>query len=118
MSKQIFEPPIAAWVVVSSLFSFCRSQNRHLFVLTGRRTPTKPIAQLNVHIIIHYAGGPVAGQAQEVIMPKVSDSECAQFWGIPASLRMCAGYTSAASRGICSVSVVIIWSYNITQCIV
>jgi len=46
----------------------------------------------------------VTGTAQEIMLPKVSDDECAQFWGIPASLRLCAGHSSSASLGICSVS--------------
>ena len=42
--------------------------------------------------------------AHEIMLPAVSDADCAQFWGIAATLRMCAGHSSSASLGICSVS--------------
>ena len=49
-------------------------------------------------------GGPVTGTAHEIMLPKVSDDECAQFWGIATTTRLCAGHSSSASLGICSVS--------------
>jgi len=49
-------------------------------------------------------GGPVTRTAHEIMLPKVSDEECSEFWGIPATLRLCAGHSSSASLGICSVS--------------
>jgi len=51
-----------------------------------------------------HVGGPVTRTAHEIMLPAVSDADCAQFWGIAATLRMCAGHSSSASLGICSVS--------------
>jgi len=51
-----------------------------------------------------HVGGPVTGTAREIMLPKVNDSECAQFWGIEATMRLCAGRSSSAGLGICSVS--------------
>jgi len=48
-------------------------------------------------------GGPLTRTAHEIMLPKVSDEECAQFWGIAATMRLCAGHSSSASLGICSV---------------
>jgi len=49
-------------------------------------------------------GGPVTRTAREIMLPKVSDRECAHFWGIPTTRRLCAGRSSSTSLGICSVS--------------
>lgn len=47
-------------------------------------------------------GGPVVGTAQEVVMPAISDEQCAAFWGISPIYRLCAGRTSDSNLGICS----------------
>jgi len=57
-----------------------------------------------MNVLALCAGGPVTRTAHEIMLPKVSDEQCAQFWGIAASMRLCAGHSSSASLGICSVS--------------
>lgn len=47
-------------------------------------------------------GGPVTRTAREIRLPVVSNQDCEQLWGIPATLRLCAGHSSSASLGICS----------------
>ncbi|ELU11834.1 hypothetical protein CAPTEDRAFT_188642 [Capitella teleta] len=46
-------------------------------------------------------GGSVASVAREVELPKVSDLSCRQFWNVPATTRLCAGY-NLQQKGICS----------------
>lgn len=49
---------------------------------------------------IYVKGGSVTSVANEVTLPKVADTECAQFWSVPAINRLCAGY-NLAGKGIC-----------------
>jgi len=55
-------------------------------------------------LLVLCEGGPVTSTAHEIMLPKVTDEQCAQFWGIAATMRLCAGHSSSASLGICSVS--------------
>lgn len=47
-------------------------------------------------------GGRVSDVAREVVLPKVSDNVCGNYWGVSTYSRLCAGY-NLAHKGICPV---------------
>ena len=51
------------------------------------------------------AGGRTSHNAREVELPKLSDEDCARFWRVSTSARLCAG-NSLAHKGICPVRMV------------